>query len=154
MEPENLFDAKLRSRYLRQLKEYESTRRLKADERKLLQEWVNDYNSVYSNPFYMYDDNGKQMDYISAYRQCVKEYKITLRKDLKEYEQSIFDLTTDERKDLHDWVLAGHSVYDNPYLMVFEGGRPVDYIEAVRTIAQEREEYYRSLTNSEEEIQF
>ena len=52
-----------------ELKEYEaSIKRMTAEERKFLQEWVNDNNSVYCNPFYIYDDDGRLVDYITAFR--------------------------------------------------------------------------------------
>ena len=162
MEAEHLFDAKLRSIYLHELKEYESTRRLKTNERKLLREWVDEYNSVYSNPFYVRDDNGNLVDFLTAYRQCVKEYKVKIRKELKEYERSIVDLTDEERRSLYEWVSDGNSVYDNPCHMAYEGGYPVDYIEAIRTIEEMREEYceplreenHESLQLSDDELPF
>jgi len=64
MEAGNRFDVIVMNIYLRQLKEYESTKRLKADERKSLREWVSEYNSVYRNPFYVYGDDGEPVDYI------------------------------------------------------------------------------------------
>jgi len=154
MEVNNRVDAIVKKIYLGQLKEYEATRRLKPEERKMLREWVEDYNSVYSNPFYVYDDDGRLLDYITAYRHCVKEHKTTLRKELKEYELSISDLTDTEREDLHDWVSAGNSVYDNPYHMVVEGGCPVDYIEALRTMEEEWESHHKSMPDTEGEIPF
>ena len=52
------YSVKERSVSLRQeLKEYEaSIKRITAKEREFLQGWVNDDNSVYCNPFYIYDD--------------------------------------------------------------------------------------------------
>ena len=155
MEVENKIDIVVRNIYQRQLKEYEAARRLKADERKLLREWVADYNSVYSNPFYVYGDDGRLADYISAYRQCVKEYKITLLKELGEYELAIADLTEEERSDLHEWVSNRNSVYDNPYHMVEDDGRtPVDYIEAIRISAEMRGNYHKFMPDTVEEIPF
>ena len=154
MKVENRIDAIVRNIYLRQLKEYEATKRLKADERKMLREWVYDWNSVYSNPFYVYDEDGKLMDYISAYRQCVKEYKVKIRKELKEYERSIVNLTDEERIGLHEWVSDGNSVYDNPFYVASEGGYPVDYIEAIRTIEGEWEEHQKSVPETDVEVSF
>jgi len=154
MEAENRFDVIVMNIYLRQLKEYESTKRLKADERKSLREWVSEYNSVYRNPFYVYGDDGEPVDYITAYRQCVKEHKIALRKELKEYERSIVDLTDEERSDLREWVSAGNSVYDNPFYVAHEGGYSVDYIQAIRTIDEMREDDYKSMLTSDEGTPF
>ena len=154
MEVNNRVDAIVKKIYLRQLKEYEATKRLKPEERKMLREWVEEYNSVYSNPFYVYGDDGRLLDYITAYRRCVKEHKRTLRKELKEYELSIPDLTDKEREGLHDWVSAGNSVYENPYYVATEGGYPVDYIEARRTMEEEWEIYRKSMLDTAGEIPF
>jgi len=51
-----------------ELKAYEATRRLKADERRSLREWVADGNSVYDNPYHFSDDRGRPFDYIEAIR--------------------------------------------------------------------------------------
>jgi hypothetical protein len=130
---------------IKELKQYEATKRLKANERKSLREWVDEGNSVFRNPFYVYDADGEHMDFISAYRLCVKEHKIELRKELKEYEPTIEDLTDEERNALHEWVSDGNSVYDNPCLIVHEGGRPVDFINAIRTFEEiaNNPDYYR-----------
>jgi len=122
-----------------EINEYEATKRLKADERKSLYEWVADGNSVHSNPFYMYGEDGRLMDYVSALRNCLKEHKSDLCKELKSYEAEIEDLTDEERKDLHEWVADGNSVYDNPYYMSEDNGKPMDYIEAIRITADMRE---------------
>ena len=61
-----------------------------------------------------------------------KELKALLRKELKEYEQTIGDLTPDERKDLREWVKTGRSVYDNPWYISMGNGWPIDYIKASR----------------------
>jgi len=146
MEVETQLDAPVKNIYLRQLKEYEATKRLSADERKGLREWVSDRNSVYSNPFHVYGGDGKLVDYISACRHCVKEHKAKLRKELKEYELSIAGLTDKERDDLRKWVLSGTSLYDNPCHMVEDDGRtPLDFIEAIRTCGELREEYQKPM---------
>jgi len=63
-----------------------------------------------------------------------KELRDLLRKELKEYEQTIGDLTHDEQKELREWIKKGRSVYDNPWYISMENGWPMDYIEASRTI--------------------
>ena len=77
-----------------------------------------------------------------------------MRKELKEYEQSISDLTDKEREGLHDWVSAGNSVYENPYYVATEGGYPVDYIEALRTMEEEWESHRKSMQDTVGEIPF
>ena len=115
------------------LKEYEAAiGYMKKEERQYLREWVVGGNSVQSNPFYVYGDDGRLIDYISAFRHCIKEHKKELRKELKEYETSITDLTDEEKSDLRKWVAAGNSVKSNPYEMCDGGCRPLDYIEAIR----------------------
>lgn len=62
-----------------------------------------------------------------------KELRDLLRKELKEYEQTIGDLTHDERIELREWIKKGRSVYDNPWYISMGNGWPMDYIEASRT---------------------
>jgi hypothetical protein len=62
-----------------------------------------------------------------------KELRDLLRKELKEYEQTISDLTSDERKELREWIKKGRSVYDNPWYISMGNGWPLDYIKASRT---------------------
>ena len=137
-----------------ELQAYEFTRRLNADERKSLMEWAAGGNSIRRNPFYVYGDDGKLLDFISAYRHCVKEHKVTLRKELKEYELSIVDLTDEERSDLHEWVSAGNSVYDNSFHLVDDSGSPIAYIEAIRIIEEMRENSHEPMPDIVEEIPF
>jgi len=61
-----------------------------------------------------------------------KELRDLLRKELKEYEQTIGDLTPDEREELREWVKMGRSVYDNPWYISMGNGWPIDYIKASR----------------------
>jgi len=63
-----------------------------------------------------------------------KELRDLLRKELKEYEQTITDLTPDEHKELREWIKKGRSVYDNPWYVSMGNGWPMDYIKASRTI--------------------
>jgi hypothetical protein len=58
-----------------------------------------------------------------------------LRRELKEYEASIGDLTPDERSELREWVAAGNSVYANPGLLANEDGGPLCFIEGIRICA-------------------
>ena len=63
-----------------------------------------------------------------------REIWTELRRELKQYEASIDDLTQDERNMLHKWVADGKSVYDNAYWLAGEDGNPLCYIEAERLI--------------------
>ena len=44
------------------------------------------------------------------------------------------DVTQEERQEILAWVQDGNSVYDNPWYMAEENGRPMDYITAVREV--------------------
>ena len=48
------------------------------------------------------------------------------------YLQTVHDITEDERHDLKEWVAGGNSVYDNPYSLYDESGRPMDFINGCR----------------------
>ena len=63
-----------------------------------------------------------------------------LRKNWKEYEK-ITPVTAAERKVLHEWVAAGYSVHENSSMAVYEGGRPVDFLDVYR----EEEDIRRAL---------
>jgi len=58
--------------------------------------------------------------------------KAILRKELKEYLMVIDPLTENEKKELREWVRAGNSVNDNPYLLCNEYGWPMDFINGCR----------------------
>jgi len=61
-----------------------------------------------------------------------KSINDSLRLELKEYMRKVGDITEDEKKDLHEWVSAGNSVYDNPCLYSDDRGDPMDFISAIR----------------------
>ena len=69
-----------------------------------------------------------------------KEKRQFLKKELKEYEKTT-PMTENERKILHEWVAAGNSVHENGSMAVYEGGRPVDFLDVYR----EEEEIRRAL---------
>ena len=60
-----------------------------------------------------------------------KEKKQFLKKELREYEK-ITPMTEDERKALHEWVAAGNSVHENGSMALYEGGRPMDFLDVYR----------------------
>ena len=64
-----------------------------------------------------------------------REIRNVLRRELKQYEASFGDLTSDERKELHEWLTDGNSVYDNPFWIADEDGRPLCYISAIRLVS-------------------
>ena len=64
------------------------------------------------------------------------ELKIKIRQlqgeIIETYLSAFDDVADDEVHDLHEWVAAGRSVYDNPCLIYDESGRPMDFINACR----------------------
>jgi len=54
-------------------------------------------------------------------------------RELREYLETVGDITAEEKKGLRKWIAAGYSVYDNPYSLYYGSGFPMDYIEGVRT---------------------
>lgn len=77
-----------------------------------------------------------------------KELKQILRKELKEYEKAT-PMTAEELKAVREWVRAGNSVHANSCNAVYEGGRPVDFLDVYR----EEEEIRRILEPMTEEEQ-
>ena len=62
-------DLKQLEEYLRnEADEYLLDADVTPDERREVLEWVKSGNSVYSNPWYLYDESGHSMDYITAMR--------------------------------------------------------------------------------------
>jgi len=62
-----------------------------------------------------------------------KDLKDILRKELKKYKAEIGSITPEEQKELHEWVAAENSPYDNPYWLYGDNGYPMDFIDAMRT---------------------
>ena len=62
----------------------------------------------------------------------MKDVRAMLRKELREYEAKIGDMTPEERNELHKWVAAGNQAICNPYYLCGDGGHPLDYITAIR----------------------
>lgn len=48
---------------------------------------------------------------------------------------SSHDLSPEETVELHAWVLAGNSVFSNPWLLSDESGGPESFVAASRIIA-------------------
>ena len=67
-----------------------------------------------------------------------KERRSALRKEMRKYVVEIGRITSDEQKELREWVNDGNSVYDNPYLLYGDDGRPMDFIDATRTFEDMR----------------
>ena len=82
-------------------------------------------------------NNALDMDLINRIR---KELQ-TLRK----YEQTFDDMTSEEKYELREWIVNGHSVNSNPFMIYGENGCLIDFIEASRTagdMAANPEDYF------------
>ncbi|MCR5746804.1 MAG: hypothetical protein K6G03_03780 [Lachnospiraceae bacterium] len=73
-----------------------------------------------------------------------KERLQFLRKELEEYE-AVTTMTSEERTALREWVEGGNSVHDNGSMAVYEGGRPMDFLDVYR----EEEEIRKTLNSLE-----
>lgn len=56
----------LKDHLWRETAEYLLDAEVTPEERQEILEWVKSGNSVYSNPWYLYDERGSQVDYITA----------------------------------------------------------------------------------------
>jgi hypothetical protein len=63
-----------------------------------------------------------------------REIKNELRRQLKQYEVAVGDITPEERKALRKWVADGNSVYDNPFWLAGEDGNSLCFIVAIRLV--------------------
>ena len=71
-----------------------------------------------------------------------KERRRFLKQELKEYEKAT-SMTDEERNALREWVRDGNSVHENAAMAVYEGGRPIDFLDVYR----EEEEIRRALAS-------
>jgi len=62
-----------------------------------------------------------------------KEDREILREQLKQYEKET-EMTPEEREELHEWVASGRSPYTNGDYICYDGGYPVDFVSALRTL--------------------
>ena len=69
-----------------------------------------------------------------------KERRRFLKQELKTYEKST-PMTDEEKIALRERVRAGNSVHENAAMAVYEGGRPMDFLDVYR----EEEEIRRAL---------
>lgn len=63
----------------------------------------------------------------------LKQLEEYLRHEAYEYLLDA-DVTPDECREVLEWVKSGNSVYSNPWYLYDEGGNPMDYIAAMRTV--------------------
>lgn len=68
----------------------------------------------------------------------IKEY---LQREAAEY-MAATDMSPAERQDLIGWIRDGNSVYDNPWLMTDESGCLMDYVQAMRTADDLKQQHF------------
>lgn len=73
----------------------------------------------------------------------------------KAYLESI-KIKPEEREKVCSWVNKGNSVYNNPWLLYSESGHPLDYVTAMRTVAdmEENPETHKSIHSTAEDGSF
>lgn len=65
-----------RKKMIRQeLRDFENTYPMTLIERKEVHKWVSDGNSIYTNPWYWYYENGNEMNYLDALKFEKELYK-------------------------------------------------------------------------------
>ena len=101
-----------RSQLKTELKDFEQRTPMTVKERRKLRKWVEEGNSVYSNPHDLYDDKGRLMDFLSAchvekdYREAAMSAgsKDSIYGDPKDAEKLVRHL----RQELfHLWMFIG-----------------------------------------------
>ena len=60
------------------------------------------------------------------------EDKAYLRQLMKDYLRKNPDATPEEKAELREWVMSGHSPYDNPDELCDDSCHPLDFISALR----------------------
>lgn len=65
-----------------------------------------------------------------------------LKRELKEYLEKT-SVTVEEKAALEKWVADGHSVHENEMMAVYEGNRPLDFLEVHRDLEKIRKETER-----------
>lgn len=78
-----------------------------------------------------------------------QENREILTEQLKKYEKEM-TMTSEERRELHEWVAKGHSPYDNGDFIYGENGWPMDFVSALRFV-DDQLEWFESLSEEEQE---
>ena len=58
---------------------------------------------------------------------------VLLRREAAQYKATMA-MSQTERQELADWIKGGNSVYNNPWYIADEQGRPMDYVSAMRAV--------------------
>jgi len=70
-----------------------------------------------------------------------REYKNKCRREMTQYLKDFPDATPEEKHTLSSWVRSGHSPYENGWYIATESGGPMDFINALRFLENEYQEY-------------
>ena len=87
------------------------------------------------------------IDYDNIDPETVKRWEAEIRRknqrDMRSYLKQFPDATSEEQEALRDWVKAGNSPYDNGWYIATESGGPMDFINALRFLETEYQEYLK-----------
>jgi hypothetical protein len=72
-----------------------------------------------------------------------REYRNKCRREMTQYLKDFPDATPEEKRALSSWVRSGHSPYVNDDNIVNDYGRPMDFINALRFLEDEYQEYLK-----------
>ena len=70
------------------------------------------------------------------HRNISADLRNILSAQLQDYEKTT-DMRIEERRELRQWVLSGHSPYENGWYLCNEDGCPLDFINALRIVEDE-----------------
>ncbi len=72
-----------------------------------------------------------------------REYKNKYRREMTQYLKDFPDASPEEKRALSSWVRSGHSPYENGWYVATESGGPMDFINALRFLENEYQEYLK-----------
>lgn len=67
---------------------------------------------------------------------------------LKQYLKEIPDITSEELKDLKEWINEGHSPYENGCYICDDNCKPMDFVHAQRFMEELAKEHEADLKNA------
>ena len=72
-----------------------------------------------------------------------REYRNECRREMTQYVKDFPDATPEEKRALSSWVRSGHSPYENGWYIANDSGGPMDFINALRFLEDEYQEYLK-----------
>ena len=86
-------------------------------------------------------------DYNNVDPETLMEWKEEFRRenlrDMRSYLKRFPDATPEEKKALRSWVRKGRSPYENGWYIANESGGPMDFINALRFLEDEYQEFLK-----------